>query len=191
MANTFSFLKPTTKSLAIFTLLVFICIGGAIQSYAFIDDIPEIPKPPLYDLLKPLELWTPWIFFTFPIHLLGSLLGLWWLLKYFPKLGGINIPIASLAYAYIISCWTVHSWDCWARHSKHGRLAPLVGVILASIPYLPIIPLLAVNPIDYATFAISGFTFLAIVSAVYTISIYGLYKASKTLLQSHKTRETT
>lgn len=40
------FLKPKVGVLVIFALLAFICVGGAIQSYAFIDDVPEVPKPP-------------------------------------------------------------------------------------------------------------------------------------------------
>jgi len=119
-----SFLKPTPRSLALFAVLAFICVGGAIQSYAFIDDVSGVTKPPFYDLLKPLELWVPWIFFAAPVHLLGSLLGLRWLLRCFPSLGGVSAPVASLAYAYVISCWAVHSWDRWARYGRYGKLSP-------------------------------------------------------------------
>ena len=184
MASPLSFLKPTPKSLALFAVLAFICVGGAIQSYAFIDDIPEVPKPPLYDLLKPLELWVPWIFLAAPVHLLGSLLDLWWLLDYFPRLGGVSAPVASVAYAYVISCWAAYSWDRWARHGRYGRLVPLVGVALASIFHFPLVLLLTIDPLGYAAFAISGFAFLAAVFAVYAVSIYGLYRAGRSLLPS-------
>ncbi len=174
----------------LFAVLALICVGGAIQSYAFVKDVPEVPKPPLYDLLKPLELWPSWVFFTAPVHLLGSLLGLRWLLKYFPSLGGISVPVASLAYAYVVSCWAVHSWNHWARHGRYGRLIPVVGVALTSVPFLPraLLPAVAtleVDPLEYAVRVVSGFAFLAVVFAVYTVSIYGLYKALETALKSH------
>jgi len=172
-----SFLKPTPRSLALFATLAFICVGGAIQSYVFIDDAHEVPKPLLYDLLKPLELWAPWIFFAAPIHLLSSLLGLRWLLRYFPSLGGVSAPVASLAYAYVISCWAVYSWDRWARYGRCGKFTPLIGIALASVLCLPLASLPADNPLEYAARVTSGFTFLSVVFATYTVSTYGLYRA--------------
>ena len=179
-----SFLKPTPRSLALFAVLAFICVGGAIQSYAFIDDARGVPKPPFYDLLKPLELWVPWIFFAAPVHLLGSLLGLRWLLRCFPSLGGVSAPVASLAYAYVISCWAVHSWDRWARYGRYGKLSPLVGIALASIFCLPLVSLPAGNPLEYAARVISGFAFLSVVFATYSVSIQGLYRALLLLAKS-------
>lgn len=184
MWSLLSFLKPSARVLAIFALLAFICVGGAIQSYAFIDEIPEVPRPPFYDMLKPLELWAPWVFFAAPVHLLGRLLGLWWLLGYFPSLGGISVPLASLAYAYLVSCWAVYSWDRWAKYSGHGRLIPLVGAAISLILHLPLMFPFAGDPLGYAVFAISGFVFTAVVFAVYAVSIYGLYRAIKFWMRS-------
>lgn len=174
----------------LFAVLAFICVGGAIQSYAFIDDFPGVPKPPLYDLLKPLEIWPSWVFLAAPVHLLGSLLGLRWLLKYFPSLGGVSAPVASLAYAYVVSCWAVYSWSRWARYGKYGRYTPLVGVALTSVLYLPraslpVVAALEVDPLGYAVRTVSGFALLTVVFAVYAVSIYGLHKALGTALRSH------
>ena len=155
-----------------------------IGTIEFIDDVPEVPRPPFYDMLKPLELWVPWVFFAAPVHLLGSVLGLWWLLRYFPSLGGVSVPLASLAYAYVVSCWAEYSWDRWAKYSVHGRLVPLIGVALSLILHLPLTFPLAADPLGYAVFAISGFAFTAVVFAVYAVSIYGLYRAIKFWMKS-------
>jgi len=187
MTDMFSFLKPTAKSIMVFALLAFICIGGAIQSYAFIDEIPEVPKPPLYDLLKPLELWIPWVLFAAPVHLLGDLLDLWWLLEYFPRLGGVSAPVASLAYAYVISCWATYSWDRWIKHNEYERLVLFIGVVPALVFHLPAMSLLVSGSLSYAVSVMSGFIFSTIVFIVYTLSIYGLYKALKSLLYSRST----
>jgi len=50
-------LKPNLHNIPLFILLAFISVGGVIQTYAFIDDADILPKPPLYDILKPLDLW--------------------------------------------------------------------------------------------------------------------------------------
>jgi len=80
------FLKPNLRKLALFSILAFICIGGVIQTYAFIDDVPGILKPPLYDILHPLELWFPWIILALPTHLSGRIFNVWWLIRYFPEI---------------------------------------------------------------------------------------------------------
>ncbi len=41
----FTILKPNLFSIALFLFFTFVCIGGVIQSYAFLD---IVPKPPLY-----------------------------------------------------------------------------------------------------------------------------------------------
>ncbi len=179
-----SFLKPTPRNLALFATLAFICVGGVIQSYAFIDDVHGVPKPPFYDLLKPLALWVPWIFFAAPVHPLSSLLGLRWLLRYFPSLGGVSAPVASLAYAYVISCWAVYFWDRWAKYSRCGKLAPLIGIALASALCLPLASLPAGNPLEYTARVMSGFAFLSVVFATYAVSTYGLSRASQFIVKS-------
>ena len=75
------FLKPDLRNVLLFILFSFICIGGAIQSFAFIDDIPDLPTPPFYDLLKPLNIWSAWVLFSLPIHIFGYILKLSWILN--------------------------------------------------------------------------------------------------------------
>jgi len=66
-------LKPSPNSLTLFAALTFICIGGVIQTYAFIDNVSGIPKPPLYDELSYFNLWFPWVLFVFPLHVIGGI----------------------------------------------------------------------------------------------------------------------
>ena len=66
------FLKPEWRRLLLFALLVAIAGGGKIQAWAF-SDLP--PKPPLYDLLRPLPIWPIWMFLLLPLALvIGALL---------------------------------------------------------------------------------------------------------------------
>jgi len=103
-------LKPNIKVVVLFTVFSFICIGGVIQTYAFVDDVSDIEKPPLYDQLSALKLWFPWILLATPLDLLGVVLGLWWLIDLFPEFAsGFKIPIASIVFSYILSCWAVYS----------------------------------------------------------------------------------
>jgi len=67
-------------------VLAITCFFGSIQTYAFIDDIPEVPKPPLYDEVRCVEFWFPWVALSLPIHLIGWVLGLWGLARYLPSL---------------------------------------------------------------------------------------------------------
>ena len=129
--NTLLIFKPSMRKLALFALLSFICIGGAIQSYVFIDDVSDVPKPPFYDLLKPLAIWPSWVFLAAPVHLLGSFLELWDLLKYFPSLSGVRVPLASIAYSYVLSCWTVYTWSKWFKAIKLKSSILLTGLCFA------------------------------------------------------------
>lgn len=90
-------------------------MGGVIQSYAFVDDVQGVCKPFLYNFLKPLCLWVPWVFFAVPVHGLGYLLGLKWILGFFPSLEAIKLPVASLIYSYLVSCWIFYTLDKWLR----------------------------------------------------------------------------
>ncbi len=82
----FKIFKPDLHVLSLFAILALNCVGGVIQSYMFVDDVPGVPKPPLYDQLSFLELWFPWIVLTLPLHILAYRLGVSWLAKLFPQL---------------------------------------------------------------------------------------------------------
>ena len=177
------FLKPDMRELVLFSVLAFICVGGVIQTYAFLDDVPGIPKPSLYDVLRPLELWFPWIILTLPTHFLGRLLNVWWLLRYFPEISpGFSFPLVSVIYAYILSCWTFHVWDKWLSKSPRRKLFIIAGIILAAIFNPPITLLWAPFSLDYLLIVISGFIFLFLIFTVYAISIYGLYKVARSFI---------
>ena len=177
-------LKPNIKALALFIVFSFICIGGVIQTYAFIDDIPGIEKPPLYDQLSALELWFPWILLVAPLHILGAVLRLWWIINLFPELSsGFKIPLASIAFSYILSCWTVYSWDKWVKNSKRKMYAVLTiaTVISLMMSPLPILFLPNITLVKLLRF-ISGFIFILLITGTYITSLIGLAYSFKTIL---------
>ncbi len=169
-------LKPNLNSLALFGVLTFICIGGVIQTYAFIDNVPRISKPPLYDELSYFNLWFPWILFAFPLHVIGGIFRLQGLMSLFPEISeGFKLPVGSIVYAYIISSWTVFCWDKWFKHSKYRNYLMLPAFVLAVLFNPPF----AITELSLKelSFMVSGFIFTALVILIYTISIHGFLKA--------------
>ncbi len=61
-------LKPDWRKMLLFAIFAFIAVGGHIQAWAF-SDVP--PKPPLYDLLRPLPIWSIWMYLLLPLVLLS------------------------------------------------------------------------------------------------------------------------
>ncbi len=172
-------LKPNPKSIALFLLLSFICIGGVIQTYAFIDAIPGLPKPPLYDQLRPFDLWVPWIFLAAPLFIVAHLFGLERLTIFYPELSvGIKPPIGSIIYVYILSNWFFHAWD-GIKTKKRKSLILILGAILASFFHPPLIPLWNDSIWNLLLFSLSGFLLLTTVFSIYLTSLYGLYKEMK------------
>jgi len=53
------FLKPCPRRLLLFAFYASLSIAGVIQSYAFIDDVPGLERPPLYDQLRGFDFWFP------------------------------------------------------------------------------------------------------------------------------------
>lgn len=110
------FLWPGTRKLLLIGALAFICVAGAVQTYAFIDDVPWIEKPPFYDQPPPFDFWLPWIIFTAPFHVpLSIICGIFDLcsplFSQFPRLGAVRFPVSSVVYSYIAASWLVHSCD--------------------------------------------------------------------------------
>ena len=184
-------LKPNIKALALFLVFSFICIGGVIQTYAFIDDIPDVKKPPLYDQLSALEPWFPWILLVAPLHILGAVLKLWWLIDLFPEFSsGFKIPLVSIAFSYILSCWTVYSWDKWVKNSKRKVYAVLTVATVISLMMspLPILFLPNITLFKILRF-ISGFIFILLIIGTYITSLIGLAYSFKTILIRTKKHE--
>ena len=114
-------LRPDWRKLLLFAVLIAIAIGGHIQTWVFVDDVPNPPpKPALYDLLRPLPLWVLWMYLLVPLALL-----LWPL-----RLLGLDVTrgvpwffvIASPIYFYLLSCQVIAGLD-WIV----GRLRPQRG----------------------------------------------------------------
>ena len=103
-----------------------------------------------------------------------------WLIEYFPDIGAtFRLPTASLIYAYIVSCWTIHVWDKWLTR-KSRKIAVLIGITPVIFLYLPIVLFQPSIFLGHLTKIISGFSFLFLVLITYIVSIYGLYRLMKT-----------
>jgi hypothetical protein len=100
------FLKPDWRKLALFFIFAAIAVGGRIQAWAF-SDIP--PKPPLYDLLRPVPLWPLWMLLLVPLALLALPL----------RLVGLDLMggppwlffTANLIYSCLLSCTLIVAVD--------------------------------------------------------------------------------
>jgi len=117
-------LKPTWMKIGFFVVFAFIWIGGVTQTYTFIKDVLGIEKPPLYDLLKPYDFWSPWIFFSAPFYILVRLLCSIYdfcspIFAMFPDMGGVKFPLAGITYSYMASAWMAFSWEKWFRSRKN------------------------------------------------------------------------
>ncbi len=181
------FLKPDLRLILVFLLFSFICVGGVVQSYAFVDDVQGVHKPFLYDFLKPFCLWVPWVFFAAPIHVFGYFLGLEWILGFFPSLDATKLPVASLIYSYLVSYWVFYTWDKWlkAASSKIKFLIFFVPVSLAMLKVPLVTPFWLLGFTSYI-FSLSCLLFLSAVLIAYFVSIYGFIKLTSTSLRKLK-----
>jgi hypothetical protein len=102
-------LKPSWGKLFLFVFFIVVMVGGQIQAWVF-SDLP--PKPPLYDLLRPLPIWPLWMFLLIPLSL--SVLPL--------RLVGIDVMggsawlflTANITYFYLLTCLIITGLN-WVR----------------------------------------------------------------------------
>jgi len=119
-------LKPDCRKALLFALFAFIAIGGHIQSWAF-SDIP--PKPPLYDLLRPLPLWPVWVTLLLPLALLSLPL----------RVVGLDVmagpfwlfAAANALYFYLLSCILVAGFDRYGARFPRWLWVAILIVPLA------------------------------------------------------------
>ncbi|MBG7609348.1 MAG: hypothetical protein IZT55_00640 [Anaerolineae bacterium] len=100
-------LRPNREKIILLSLFMAIALGGMIQAWAF-SDVP--PKPPLYDFVRPLPIWSIWMFLLIPLAILSSPL----------KLFGLNVMggaswvfmTANLIYFYVLACFlsAIYGW---------------------------------------------------------------------------------
>src|SRR5436309_63063 len=87
------------RTLLLFAVFVALTCGAYVQAWGFSDSLE--PKPPLYDLLEPLPLWSLWLVLMIPMALLNAPLravGMDLLAG-----SGVREPIVSLAYLYVVA----------------------------------------------------------------------------------------
>lgn len=107
-------LKPDLCRVLITVLLLAFLIAAYIQAYAFVDDVPGVPKPPLYDLLRPLSFWAPAMMLIMPLALFS--LPLRWL-----GFSPLSMPLVwplQATYIYCLSCLLVFGHNRWGRKLK-------------------------------------------------------------------------
>ncbi len=177
-------LIPSRKKVLIFLGLSFLSIAGAVQSYAFVDDVPGMGKPPLYDALRPYGFWFPWIIFTAPLHIAAALICgstdlCMQLFASFPSMGAVKFPLASVLYSYAAACWVVYSWRRWCvTTSRDTRilllLVPLAPALFLGGPFIPAI-------IEFPLFVASSFLLIYGVFIVYSVAVYGLFRGLRSL----------
>ena len=120
------FLMPNWRKIPLFTIFTLIAVGGHIQSWAF-SDVP--PKPPLYDLLRPLPIWPMWVFLQFPLMIVSLPL----------KIIGLDVMAghfwlfvaAQALYFYLLSCLLVVSFERYKARFPRWLWAAIIIVPLA------------------------------------------------------------
>ncbi|GEM_PF-1198124 len=174
-SHVLEFLKPDGWKLLIFSVLAFICVGGLIQSYAFVDDF--IPPPPFYEELRPLDLWAPSMLLILPFLPFYSILSE--LLVHIPLPSGtfFKPPLGCLLLSYVEGAWFVIQWR---EMSWRGRRISSILALLPSVFYIS-----APDPV----FALSGAVLSFLVILVHLVAFYGLAKAVHGWASRPTTRE--
>ncbi len=170
-----NFLRPGMERLLLFTALAFICIGGMIQSYAFVDD--SIPPPPFYEELRPLDLWAPSILLILPFLPFYSILSRLLVHITFPSGVFFKPPLGCLLLSYVEGAWFVTQWR---EMSPRDKKVSLVLALLPSGFYIS-----APDPV----FALSGAALSFLVILVHLVSFYGLAKVIHGWASRPTTRE--
>jgi len=141
-------------------------------------------------LLKPYDFWSPWIFFSAPFYILVRLLCSIYdfcspIFAMFPAMGGVKFPIAGIIYSYMASAWMVFSWEKWFS-SRKIKAATLLGCLIPLLIIHPGIFLLAINSAHIhrmISYLASSLILNCLVLVFYAVSLYGLYKGLRSLLE--------
>ncbi len=161
MSPRFEWVLPDPSSIVLTLILAFILVGGQIQAYAFVDDVPGTEPPPLYDLLKPLSIWPAMVILALPWSMIGTILC-------FAGVCGIKglSTILPLAVIYLEASWFVRVWR------GLGRVGKSLVVISSIAPGIPSLPAVPIDPL----FFVSSLVLTSVVIAVHLTSLYGLLK---------------
>jgi len=123
MKSLAALLKPNWRKVLATTLMLAFLAAAYIQSYAFVDDVPGVTKPPLYDLLRPFAFWSSGMLLIMPLALLST--PLQWL-----GLSPLSSPLIwplQVVYVYLLSCLLVFAHDRWGtRIERRWRWLVLI-----------------------------------------------------------------
>ncbi len=176
-------LKPTKTKLVFFILYAFLWIAGVTQTYAFIDDVPGLAKPPLYDYLRPFSFWFAWLVFSAPFYIITSLLCIPYdfctaVLSNFPNMGAVKLPLAGIIYTYFAAAFTICSWNNYVAKSNKEKQVLLISLIFTLILVGPIAAIIFIEP-SRLLFILSSYATMYLVMFFYVTSTYGVYRIIK------------
>lgn len=111
------FFKPDWKKIPVFVIFMFIAFAGHTQSWVFSGKDAGLPKPPLFDLLRPFPFWVIWILLLLPLGLISNVI---------VAVGGYGADfimggpfwlfwIIQSVYFYTVSCLISFIWDKLTR----------------------------------------------------------------------------
>ena len=178
--------KPTLGKVLLFIMFAFLWIAGVIQTYAFIDDVPGLEKPPLYDYLRPFSFWFSWLVFSAPFYLLSTLLCTpvdfcSAILSSFPDMGAVKFPLAGVIYSYAAASFTAYTWRTHIKTPRKKRQTLLTALIPTIILNGTMFFILLIEP-NRILFVLSSYLTMYLVMLFYVISIYGAYKIIRNVI---------
>ncbi len=167
----FEWISPAPSSVTLTLILAFILVGGQIQAYAFVDDVPGMEPPPFYDLLRPLSIWPAMTILVLPWSLAGSILCSTGVCG----IGGLSTVLLLMAI-YLEASWFVRVWR------ELGRVGKSLIIASSFVPWVPSLPAIPEDPLFFVSSIILG----SIVIAVHLASSYGLLKAIYGIVRGEK-----
>jgi len=183
-------LKPNLLKIGFFMLFAFIWLGGVIQSYAFMDDVSGIEKPPLYDLLRSISIYPSYVFFSLPIYVPAMVLCSVYdfcsvIFQMLPSIGGVKFPLIGLIYCYVVSAWISYSWGRWII-SRRAKLITLLGCFSTLlVTHFPLL-LTPLRTLEEMIYIVSNLILDYFVFFSYIVAGYGIFKGLSIILRSRQ-----
>jgi hypothetical protein len=145
------FVRPDSRKAIVFLLMLALWAGGfEVQTWAFSK---AGPKPPLYDLLSHVDLWTPSLLLYWPIVMIAALR---------PPLESLLFAVSGAVYALLLSGLLFFAHDRWGR-----RYRGLAWALFLGLPALAWSSAAFVMPRSIVGFVSGTMILTGLVAAVY------------------------
>jgi len=181
MKTLVALLKPNRRKVLGTMLMLAFLAAAYIQSYTFVDDVPGVSKPLLYDLLRPFSFWASAMLLIMPLALLSAPLRWLGLSPWASPL----IWLLQAAYVYLLACPLVFAHDHWGKKMERRWrwLVLALPFLFVAALWAPAIPAAPRSPQQMVPFFASSILFTGCVLSLYTyIGVcigVGLYKRYK------------